>query len=78
MITKKEIKQFIDYLKSIDRVESQEDFGKNIGKELQPKFLKMSTSEIFGHSDEKMTEIYANFINQIRFAEAQNIKLEVF
>lgn len=35
-------------------------------------------SEIFGHSDEKITEIYANFINQIRFNEAQKIDLEVF
>ena len=35
-------------------------------------------SEMFGHSDEKMTEIYANFINKIRFTEAQNIELEIF
>ncbi len=35
-------------------------------------------SEMFGHSDEKMTEIYANFINQKRFKEAKLIQLEVF
>ena len=35
-------------------------------------------SEIFGHSDEKMTEIYANYINQKRFKEAQNIELEEY
>ena len=35
-------------------------------------------SEIFGHSDEKITEIYANYINNIRFKEAQNIKLEEY
>ena len=31
MASKKEIKQFIDYLKSIGRIESQEEFGQNIG-----------------------------------------------
>lgn len=35
-------------------------------------------SEMFGHSDEKMTEIYANFINQQRFSDAKNIELELY
>lgn len=35
-------------------------------------------SEMFGHSDEKMTEIYANYINQQRFAEAKNVELEIY
>lgn len=35
-------------------------------------------SEIFGHSDEKMTEIYANHINSIRFEDASKIKLEEY
>lgn len=34
-------------------------------------------SEMFGHSDEKITEIYANYINKMRFDEAQKIELEV-
>lgn len=33
-------------------------------------------SSIFGHSSEKITEIYANFINDIRFDEAKKIKLD--
>ena len=35
-------------------------------------------SEMFGHSEEKITEIYANFMNQVRFEEAKNIELEVY
>lgn len=35
-------------------------------------------SEIFGHSDEKVTELYANHINQIRFEEASKIKLNYY
>lgn len=33
---------------------------------------------VFGHSDEKMTEIYANHIDEIRFQEAKSIKLEEY
>lgn len=35
-------------------------------------------SRMFGHSDEKMTEIYADYINQIRFEKAQDVELEVY
>lgn len=35
-------------------------------------------SEIFGHSKEKTTELYANHINSIRFEEASKIKLEEY
>lgn len=35
-------------------------------------------SEIFGHSDEKMTELYANHINSIRFEEASKIVLDEY
>ncbi|MCQ9638582.1 site-specific integrase [Chryseobacterium sp. WG14] len=35
-----------------------------------------AVSSIFGHSSEKITEIYANFINDIRFDEAKKIKLD--
>ncbi|MGL6039086.1 MAG: tyrosine-type recombinase/integrase, partial [Soonwooa sp.] len=35
-------------------------------------------SRMFGHSDEKITEIYANHINEIMFDEAQNIELDIY
>lgn len=35
-------------------------------------------STVFGHSSEKITEIYANHINQIRFQEARNVELESY
>lgn len=35
-------------------------------------------SEMFGHSEEKITEIYANHINKIRFEEAKQIVLEEY
>lgn len=35
-------------------------------------------SEIFGHSTEKMTEIYANHINDLRFAEAKKVDLKIY
>lgn len=37
-----------------------------------------AVSSIFGHSSEKITEIYANFINDIRFDEAKKIKLDEY
>jgi integrase len=37
-----------------------------------------TVSTIFGHSKEKMTEIYANYINNIRFEEAKKIKLDEY
>lgn len=41
--------------------------------------MEMKTiSEMFGHSEEKMTEIYANYINQIRFQKAKEIELEIY
>jgi integrase len=35
-------------------------------------------SEMFGHSEEKITEIYANYMNKIRFDEAKNIVLDEY
>ena len=35
-------------------------------------------SQVFGHSDEKMTEIYANHINTKRFQEAKKVMMEEF
>lgn len=35
-------------------------------------------STVFGHSSEKMTELYANHINEIRFREARNVELESY
>lgn len=37
-----------------------------------------AVSSIFGHSSEKITEIYANFINDIRFDEAKKINLKEY
>lgn len=35
-------------------------------------------SEMFGHSEEKITEIYANYMNKLRFEKAREIKLKSF
>jgi integrase len=35
-------------------------------------------SEMFGHADEKMTEIYADYVRQIRFEKAKSIELETY
>lgn len=35
-------------------------------------------STVFGHSSEKMTELYANHINDIRFKEARSLEMESY
>ncbi|MEJ5105482.1 tyrosine-type recombinase/integrase [Chryseobacterium sp. MYb328] len=37
-----------------------------------------TVSSIFGHSTEKMTEIYANYINEIRLEDAKKINLDEY
>ncbi|MGU3376824.1 tyrosine-type recombinase/integrase [Chryseobacterium sp. M5A1_1a] len=37
-----------------------------------------TVSTIFGHSSEKMTEIYANYINEIRLEDAKKINLDEY
>lgn len=72
-MTKKEIKQFIDFLKSIDRIESQEDFGKQMGYNN----ISSLSRVISNPTDSFLKKVDKQFPEFANWKQSQNNKIEV-